>query len=81
MALAGRVIPLVLGMMGLIGMMGYCEVDAKKPARILLDTDVGSDDLSALIYVLKQNRSEFDLKVWSVRFVASSVSKIDTFWK
>ncbi|CAL4908150.1 unnamed protein product [Urochloa decumbens] len=32
------------------------------PQRILLDTDMDTDDLLALLYLLKQNRSEFDLK-------------------
>lgn len=39
-----------------------CMVMAK-PRRILLDTDVDTDDFFALLYILKQNRSEFDLKV------------------
>ncbi|KAF8719790.1 hypothetical protein HU200_024547 [Digitaria exilis] len=33
------------------------------PHRILVDTDMDTDDLFALLYLLKQNRSEFDLKV------------------
>lgn len=33
------------------------------PRRILLDTDVDTDDLSALLYLLKLNRSEFELEV------------------
>lgn len=33
------------------------------PHRILLDTDVDTDDFFALLYLLKLNRSEFDLKV------------------
>jgi inosine-uridine nucleoside N-ribohydrolase len=28
-----------------------------------VDTDMDTDDLLALLYILKQNRSEFDLKV------------------
>lgn len=35
------------------------------PHRILLDTDVDTDDLFALLYLLKLNRSEIDLKVIS----------------
>lgn len=31
--------------------------------RILLDTDVDTDDFLALLYILKLNRSEIDLKV------------------
>ncbi|KAH1217684.1 Pyrimidine-specific ribonucleoside hydrolase RihA [Glycine max] len=33
-----------------------------KPRRILLDTDVDLDDVFALIYLLKHNRSEFQLE-------------------
>lgn len=36
---------------------------AAKPRRILVDTDMDTDDLFALLYLLKQNRSEFDVKV------------------
>lgn len=32
--------------------------------RILLDTDVDTDDFLALLYILKLNRSEIDLKVF-----------------
>jgi len=34
-----------------------------KPRRILLDTDVDTDDFFALLYLLKLNRSEFLLEV------------------
>ena len=34
-----------------------------KPHRILLDTDVDTDDFFALFYLLKLNRSEFHLEV------------------
>ncbi|KAF5774348.1 putative ribonucleoside hydrolase [Helianthus annuus] len=33
------------------------------PYRILLDTDVDVDDLFAILYLLKLNRSEFNLQV------------------
>ena len=39
------------------------EAAAGGPRRILVDTDTDTDDLLALLYILKQNRSEFDLKV------------------
>ena len=39
------------------------KVEADGPQRILLDTDMDTDDLFALLYILKQNRSEFELKV------------------
>uniref|UniRef100_A0A0D9WGD7 Inosine/uridine-preferring nucleoside hydrolase domain-containing protein n=1 Tax=Leersia perrieri TaxID=77586 RepID=A0A0D9WGD7_9ORYZ len=32
------------------------------PRRILVDTDMDTDDLLALLYLLKLNRSEFDLQ-------------------
>ncbi|KAF0926389.1 hypothetical protein E2562_024113 [Oryza meyeriana var. granulata] len=38
-------------------------VVAATPRRILVDTDMDTDDLFALLYLLKQNRSEFELKV------------------
>lgn len=34
-----------------------------RPHRILLDTDVDTDDFFAILYLLKLNRSEFDLQV------------------
>ena len=34
-----------------------------RPRRILLDTDVDTDDFFALLYLLKLNRSEFQLEV------------------
>ncbi|PIN03738.1 putative inosine-uridine preferring nucleoside hydrolase [Handroanthus impetiginosus] len=37
-----------------------------KPHRILLDTDVDREDLFALFYILKLNRSEFDLQAITI---------------
>lgn len=34
-----------------------------RPRRIILDTDVDTDDLFALLYILKLDRSEFHLEV------------------
>ena len=36
------------------------------PRRILVDTDVDTDDLFAILYLLKQDRAEFDLEVRTV---------------
>ena len=36
---------------------------APVPRRILVDTDMDTDDLLALLYILKHSRSEFDVKV------------------
>lgn len=40
-----------------------------QPSRILVDTDVDTDDVFALFYLLKQNRKEFDLQVFLSAFV------------
>jgi len=45
-----------------------------KPRRILLDTDVDTDDLFALLYLLKLNRLEFQLEV-------SETNQIEHFFK
>ncbi|KAF2287749.1 hypothetical protein GH714_002557 [Hevea brasiliensis] len=37
-----------------------------RPHRILLDTDVDTDDFFALLYILKLNRSEFDLEAITI---------------
>ncbi|CAD6272174.1 unnamed protein product [Miscanthus lutarioriparius] len=39
---------------------------AAAPRRLLVDTDMDTDDLLALLYILKQNRSEFDLKAITI---------------
>ncbi|XP_040379822.1 uncharacterized protein LOC102700802 isoform X1 [Oryza brachyantha] len=39
---------------------------AAAPRRILVDTDMDTDDLFALLYLLKQNRSEFELKAVTI---------------
>lgn len=39
-----------------------CTVEGR-PRRILWDTDVGTDDLFGILYLLKLNRSEFQLEV------------------
>jgi len=36
---------------------------APAPRRILVDTDMDTDDLLALLYILKHSRAEFDVKV------------------
>ncbi|GLT42033.1 hypothetical protein SLA2020_160560 [Shorea laevis] len=42
-----------------------CTVEGR-PHRILLDTDVDTDDLLALSYLLKLNRSEFELEAVTI---------------
>lgn len=46
-----------------------------KPRRILLDTDVDTDDIFALLYLLKQNRSQFELEVWFSKSTRESVRR------
>lgn len=53
-----------VALVSIIGILGAfsCTVDGV-PRRILLDTDVDTDDFFALLYLLKLNRSEFELEV------------------
>lgn len=37
-----------------------------RPRQILVDTDLDIDDIFALFYLLKQNRSEFDLQAITI---------------
>uniref|UniRef100_A0A0D9WGD5 Inosine/uridine-preferring nucleoside hydrolase domain-containing protein n=1 Tax=Leersia perrieri TaxID=77586 RepID=A0A0D9WGD5_9ORYZ len=45
---------------------GAAGATATRPRRILVDTDMDTDDLFALLYLLKQNRSEFDVKAITI---------------
>ncbi|CAI9118675.1 OLC1v1020272C3 [Oldenlandia corymbosa var. corymbosa] len=45
-----------------IAAAGALHTVKAQPHRLLLDTDVDTDDLFALLYILKLNRSEFDLQ-------------------
>ncbi|GJN14235.1 hypothetical protein PR202_gb01033 [Eleusine coracana subsp. coracana] len=51
--------------------------DAAPARRILLDADMDKDDFFALFYILKQNRSEFELKVGY--FIFFSVHTLNSF--
>ena len=44
---------------------------APAPRRILVDTDMDTDDLLALLYILKQDRSQFDVKVGATAMSSS----------
>ncbi|KAL9667525.1 hypothetical protein QQ045_001886 [Rhodiola kirilowii] len=49
-------------MLGVAGSsLEKCEAEGF-PRRILVDTDVDSDDFFAILYLLKLDRSEFDLQ-------------------
>lgn len=56
----------ILRIMVLIGFM--MNILDARPRQILVDTDLDIDDVFALFYLLKQNRSEFDLQVISFPF-------------
>ncbi|KAB5545451.1 hypothetical protein DKX38_013563 [Salix brachista] len=67
----------LLAMVNIIGLAGFnylCHAEGK-PHRIVLDTDVDTDDLLALFYLLKLNRSEFELEVTGL--VCSLVHRVD----
>ncbi|KAH6816540.1 inosine-uridine preferring nucleoside hydrolase family protein [Perilla frutescens var. frutescens] len=51
-------------MVGLIGSSTNCVEG--RPRRIILDTDVDTDDLFALLYILKLNKSEFHLEAVTI---------------
>ncbi|CAI9098877.1 OLC1v1035605C1 [Oldenlandia corymbosa var. corymbosa] len=56
-----RTLVTILVITGFIAAAGAFYTVEGQPHRILLDTDVGTDDLFALLYLLKLNISEFDL--------------------
>lgn len=67
----------LLAMVNIIGLAGFnylCHAEGK-PHRIVLDTDVDTDDLLALLYLLKLNRSEFELEVTGL--ACSLVHRVD----
>ncbi|KAM3265745.1 putative protein isoform X1 [Capsicum annuum] len=53
-------------MMTIISVFGWNGVKGHPPSRILLDTDMGTDDIFALLYLLKLNRSEMDLQAVTI---------------
>ncbi|KAJ0980721.1 hypothetical protein J5N97_008976 [Dioscorea zingiberensis] len=63
-----RLLSLFMFFLGFFGL-----VDAKT-RRVLIDTDVNSDDIYALLYFLKQNRSEIDVKAITISANAFSNS-------
>ncbi|XP_024996828.1 uncharacterized protein LOC112529702 [Cynara cardunculus var. scolymus] len=56
----------LLLIISIIGIFATSTVHGGAPHRILVDTDVDTDDLFAILYLLKLNRSEFELKAISV---------------
>ncbi|XP_043722088.1 uncharacterized protein LOC122669395 [Telopea speciosissima] len=64
MLLLGR----LLWSLVLFGLLGGAELRSAKamPRRILLDSDVDTDDFFALLYLLKLNQSEFQLQAVTI---------------
>lgn len=64
-------------MIGTTGADIYCVKG--QPQRILLDTDMDTDDFFALLYLLKLNRSELDLQVHILVLICCHVCLITRF--
>ena len=71
MMVTAAVVPILLLMAG-----GAGAGARPPPRRILVDTDVDTDDIFGILYLLKQDRSEFDLKV-RTRVLASSFPPLE----
>ena len=66
MVVHGNFWVVVLLIIGVVGAYNLYNVECLPlPHRILLDADVATDDFLALLYLLKQNRSEFKVEVSS----------------
>jgi hypothetical protein len=57
----------------LVVLFAVAAAAAPAPRRILVDTDMDTDDLFALLYILKQDRSQFDVKVSAHVLRSSSI--------
>ncbi|KAK7856396.1 hypothetical protein CFP56_023734 [Quercus suber] len=63
MVVHGNFWVVVLLIIGVVAAYNLYNVECLPiPHRILLDTDVDTDDFLALLYLLKQNRSEFKVE-------------------
>ncbi|KAJ8622577.1 hypothetical protein MRB53_031106 [Persea americana] len=62
----GRVVWLLVLVCCLKAGIGAAWDGRRLPHQILLDTDVDTDDIFALLYLLKLNRSEFNLKAVTI---------------
>ena len=52
-----------VALVSLFAVVAVAAAGAPVPRRILVDTDMDTEDLFALLYILKQDRSKFDVKV------------------
>ncbi|EMS48374.1 hypothetical protein TRIUR3_05635 [Triticum urartu] len=55
-----------VALVSLFAVAGVAAAGAPPPRRILVDTDMDTDDLFALLYILKQDRSQFDVKAITI---------------
>ncbi|KAM3410418.1 hypothetical protein ACQJBY_002558 [Aegilops geniculata] len=55
-----------IALVSLFAVAGVAAAGAPAPRRILVDTDMDTDDLFALLYILKQDRSQFDVKAITI---------------
>jgi len=59
-----RLAAAVVAVLLIIGsVIGVAAVVDSEPHRIVVDTDVATDDLFALLYLLKLNTSQFQVEV------------------
>ncbi|GLT42030.1 hypothetical protein SLA2020_160540 [Shorea laevis] len=62
----GNLCVVIILIIGVLGRELYSVEGGPRPRRILLDTDADTDDLLALSYLLKLNRSEFVLEAVTI---------------
>uniref|UniRef100_N1R5B1 Inosine/uridine-preferring nucleoside hydrolase domain-containing protein n=1 Tax=Aegilops tauschii TaxID=37682 RepID=N1R5B1_AEGTA len=55
-----------VALVSLFAVVAVAAAGAPVPRRILVDTDMDTEDLFALLYILKQDRSKFDVKAITI---------------
>ncbi|VAH19039.1 unnamed protein product [Triticum turgidum subsp. durum] len=55
-----------VALVSLFAVAGVAAAGAGTPRRILVDTDMDTEDLFALLYILKQDRSKLDVKAITI---------------
>ncbi|KAM3404021.1 hypothetical protein ACQJBY_007243 [Aegilops geniculata] len=55
-----------VALVSLFAVVAVAAAGAGAPRRILVDTDMDTEDLLALLYILKQDRSKFDVKAITI---------------
>lgn len=54
---------ILMAMAALVAAVSNDDVEVSRPRRILWDSDIDTDDLFGFFYLMKLNRSEFELEV------------------